>query len=214
MTNMIPKELTEKFHPSLVRKNQSGQDYVAIDGYINRLNEVLGHAWAWEINSSEFYPDAAPATKNGKPQYVAIVRGTLTVILSDVGVVTIGGEDDDAFLTTQKAMISRDGIGAGLNFDPDTAVKTAQAEALKKACHQFGIALYLWDSAERDFVELQRQAATNDVALKQLVVAYTQRILELDPGTMPEKDQMCEVLGIKDLSVDDIRTSLTEKGVI
>jgi hypothetical protein len=111
-------------------------------------------------------------------------------------------------------MISRDGIGAGLNFDPDTAVKTAQAEALKKACHQFGIALYLWDSAERDFVELQRQAATNDVALKQLVVAYTQRMLELDPGTMPEKDQMCEVLGIKDLSVDDIRTSLTEKGVI
>jgi hypothetical protein len=138
----------------------------------------------------------------------------LTIILSDVGVVTIGGEDDDAFLTTQKAMISRDGIGAGLNFDPDTAVKTAQAEALKKACHQFGIALYLWDSAERDFVELQRQAATNDVALKQLVVAYTQRMLELDPGTMPEKDQMCEVLGIKDLSVDDIRTSLTEKGVI
>jgi hypothetical protein len=214
MTNMIPAELTEKFHPSLVRKNQSGQDYVAIDGYINRLNDVLGHAWAWEINSSEFYPDAAPTTKNGKPQYVAIVRGTLTIILSDVGVVTIGGEDDDAFLTTQKAMISRDGIGAGLNFDPDTAVKTAQAEALKKACHQFGIALYLWDSAERDFVELQRQAATNDVALKQLVVAYTQRMLELDPGTMPEKDQMCEVLGIKDLSVDDIRTSLTEKGVI
>ena len=211
---MIPAELTEKFHPTLVKKNQSGQDYVAIDGYINRLNDVLGHAWAWEINSSEFYPDAAPTTKNGKPQYVAIVRGTLTVILSDVGVVTIGGEDDDAFLTTQKAMISRDGIGAGLNFDPDTAVKTAQAEALKKACHQFGIALYLWDSAERDFVELQRQAATNDVALKQLVVAYTQRILELDPGTMPEKDQMCEVLGIKDLSVEDIRASLTEKGVI
>ena len=214
MTNMIPKELTEKFHPSLVRKNQSGQDYVAIDGYINRLNDVLGHAWAWEINSSEFYPDAAPATKNGKPQYVAIVRGTLTVILSDVGVVTIGGEDDDAFLTTQKAMISRDGIGAGVNFDPDTAVKTAQAEALKKACHQYGIALYLWDAAERDFVELQRQAATNDVALKRLAVLFTQRSLELDPGTMPEPDQIQEVLNVEDLDLDSIRTSLAKKGVI
>ncbi len=50
---MIPKELTEKFHPSLVKKNQSNQDYVAIDGYINRLNDVLGHAWAWQINTWE-----------------------------------------------------------------------------------------------------------------------------------------------------------------
>ena len=214
MTNMIPTELTEKFHPSLVRKNQSGQDYVAIDGYINRLNEVLGHAWAWQINKYDFYPDAAPTTKNGKPQYVAIVQGTLTVILNDVGVVTVGGEDDDAFLTTQKAMISRDGIGAGVNFDPDTAVKTAQAEALKKACHQYGIALYLWDAAERDFVELQRQAATNDVALKRLAVLFTQRSLELDPGTMPEPDQIQEVLNVEDLDLDSIRTSLAKKGVI
>ena len=29
---MIPADLTEKFHPNLVKKNQSGQDYVSIDG--------------------------------------------------------------------------------------------------------------------------------------------------------------------------------------
>lgn len=209
---MIPKELTEKFHPTLVKKNQSGQDYVAIDGYINRLNDVLGHAWAWQINTWQIN-DAAP-TKSGKPQYMAVVQGTLTIILSDIGVVSVGDDDEDAFLTTQKAMISRDGIGANINFDPDTAVKSAQAEALKKACHQYGIALYLWDAAERDFVELQRQAAKNDVALKQLVVAYTQRALELDPGTMPEKDQMMEVLDIEDLEIESIREALTKKGVL
>ena len=210
---MIPDTLTEKFHPSLVKKNQSNQDYVAIDGYINRLNEVLGHAWAWQINSWKIKD--APPTKSGKPQYMAVVQGTLTIILSDIGVITVGGDDDEEpYLTTQKAMISRDGIGANINFDPDTAVKSAQAEALKKACHQYGIALYLWDAAERDFVELQRQAATNDVALKQLVVAYTQRALELDPGTMPEKEQMMEVLSIEDLDVDTIRESLTKKGVL
>lgn len=210
---MIPSTLTEKFHPSLVKKNQSGQDYVAIDGYINRLNDVLGHAWAWQINSWKIKD--APPTKSGKPQYMAVVQGTLTIILSDIGVITVGGDDDEEpYLTTQKAMISRDGIGANVNFDPDTAVKSAQAEALKKACHQYGIALYLWDAAERDFVELQRQAATNDVALKQLVVAYTQRALELDPGTMPEKEQMMDVLGIEDLDVDTIRESLTKKGVL
>lgn len=209
--NMIPEELTRKFHPSLVKKNQSNQDYVAIDGYINRLNDVLGHGWTWSINTWKIM-DAAP-TKSGKAQYTAVVQGTLGIFLSDVGVISLG-EDDDSFLTTQKAIVYRDGIGANTNFDPDTAVKSAQAEALKKACHQFGIALYLWDAAERDYVELQRRAVSDDIALKQLVVAYTQRVLELDPGTMPDKDQMIEVLDIKDLDVDSIRESLTKKGVI
>jgi len=212
---MFPKELTEKFHPSLVKKNQSGQAYVSIDDYINRLNEVLGHAWAWQINDWKLYPDAAGDTKSGKKQYVAVVQGSLTIFLSDIGVISIGAEDDDdAFLTTQKAVVVRDGIGGDIGFDPDKALKTAQAEALKKACHQYGIALYLWKEAERDFIALQKSAANNDVALKQLVVAYTQRVLELEPGTMPEKDQMCEVLGIEDLTVPAIRESLSNKGVL
>ena len=208
---MIPEDLVRKFHPSLVKKNQSGQDYVAINDYINRLNEVLGHGWTWSINNWKIM-DAA-LTKSGKPQYTAIVQGTLGVFLSDVGVISLG-DDDDSFLTTQKAIVYRDGIGANTNFDPDTAVKSAQAEALKKACHQFGIALYLWDSAERDFVELQRRAATDDIALKQLVVAYTNRVLELDPGTVPDKEQMLEVLDIVELDVDSIRDALSKKGVV
>jgi hypothetical protein len=143
------------------------------------------------------------------------VQGSLSIFLSDIGVISIGAEDDDdAFLTTQKAVVVRDGIGSNINFDPDTAVKTAQAEALKKACHQYGIALYLWKEAERDFIALQKSAANNDVALKQLVVAYTQRVLELEPGVVPEKDQMCEVLGIEDLNVPAIRESLSNKGVL
>lgn len=208
---MIPTDLTEKFHPSLVKKNQAGQDYVAIDDYINRLNDVLGHAWTWAINNWKIM-DAAP-TKSGKPQYTAIVQGTLGVYLNDVGVITLG-EDDDSFLTTQKAIVYRDGIGANTNFDPDTAVKSAQAEALKKACHQFGIALYLWKEAERDLVALQKRAANDDIALKQLVVMYTQQILELDPGVMPEQDQIMDVLGTKDLDVSTIRESLTKKGIV
>ena len=212
---MIPSDLTAKFHPSLVKKNHSGQAYVSIDDYINRLNEVLGHAWAWQINDWKLYPDAAPDTSKGRKQYLAVVQGSLSIFLTDIGVISSGGEDDeDAFLTTQKAVIVRDGIGGDIGYDPDKALKTAQAEALKKACHQYGIALYLWKEAERDFVALQKSAANNDVALKQLVVSYTQRVLELEPGVMPEKEQMCEVLGIEDLSIPAIRESLSNKGVL
>jgi hypothetical protein len=208
---MIPDALTERFHPSLIKKNQSGQDYVSIDGYINRLNDVLGAMWSWSVNDWKI-ADAAP-TKSGKPQYTAVVQGTLTIILSDIGVVSIG-TDEDSFLTTQRAQVSRDGIGANTNFDPDTAVKSAQAEALKKACHQFGIALYLWSEAERDFIALQKGAALNDLALKQLVMAYTQRVLELEPGVVPEKEQMCDVLGIKELDVTTIREAFVKKGIL
>ena len=210
---MIPDALTERFHHTLVRKNQSGQDYVSIDGYINRLNDVLGAMWSWSINDWKLYPDAAPPTKNGKPQYLAVVQGTLTIILSDIGVVSIG-TDEDSFLTTQRAQISRDGIGSNINFDPDTAVKSAQAEALKKCCHQFGIALYLWQEAEREFIALQKAATTNDIALKSLAVAYTQRVKEMDPATMPDKDVIMETLNVSDLSTTTIRGRFTDMGVL
>ncbi len=210
---MIPDALVERFHHTLVRKNQSGQDYVSIDGYINRLNDVLGAMWSWSVNDWKLYPDAAPPTKNGKPQYLAVVQGTLTIILSDIGVVSIG-TDEDSFLTTQRAQISRDGIGSNINFDPDTAVKSAQAEALKKCCHQFGIALYLWQEAEREFIALQKAASTNDIALKSLAVAYTQRVKEMDPSTMPDKDAIMETLNVSDLSTESIRGRFSDMGVL
>ena len=208
---MIPAALTERFHHTLVKKNQAAQDYVSIDGYINRINDVLGGLWSWSINDYQIAD--APPTKSGKPQYTAVVQGTLTIILSDIGVVSVGN-DEDSFLTTQRAQVSRDGIGANTNFDPDTAVKSAQAEALKKACHQFGIALYLWSEAERDFIALQKSASVNDLGLKQLVMVYTQRVLELEPGVVPDKEQMCEVLGIKELDVTTIREAFVKKGIL
>ena len=208
---MIPAALTERFHHTLVKKNQAAQDYVSIDGYINRLNDVLGGLWSWSINDYQIAD--APPTKSGKPQYTAVVQGTLTIILNDIGVVSIG-TDEDSFLTTQRAQVSRDGIGSSINFDPDTSVKTAQAEALKKACHQFGIALYLWQEAERDFIALQKAASTNDIALKSLAVAYTNRVHESDPATMPDKEIIMETLNVSDLSTATIRGRFTDMGVL
>lgn len=208
---MFPKELSERFHHSQVRKNQSNQDYVSIDGYINRLNDVLGHKWAWSVNKWELR-DAAP-TKSGKPQYLAVVSGTLIIMLDDIGVVSVG-DGDGGFLTSQRGLISRDGIGAGLNFDPDTAVKTGQAEALKKACHQFGIALYLWSENERDYVDLQRKAMNDDISLKKLVMDYVVNQMALDPFESPDRESIVECLGTEDLSVENMRAVLIERGVL
>lgn len=193
MVTKFPEELTERFHPSLVKKNQSNQDYVAIDGYINRLNEVLGTTWSWSVNSLEFRD--GPPTAKGKPQYIAIVTGTLSITVDDV--------------TT-----SRDGSGADIKYDPDGAVKTAQAEALKKACHQFGIALYLWSEDERNFVQKQRDAMTDDVALKRLVMEYTIRELGLDPSEQPSREDIIKCLGVDDLSIEHMRAVMAARGVI
>ena len=62
----LPDALSDRFHPSLVKKNPKGQDYVSIDGYINRLNDVLGSRWGWHINSIEWRHDIMPQTRNGQ----------------------------------------------------------------------------------------------------------------------------------------------------
>jgi hypothetical protein len=54
--------------------------------------------------------------------------------------------------------------------DPDDAIKTAQAEALKKAGNQFGMALELWTEEGREVVARGRAVAQGDLgALKREV---------------------------------------------
>ena len=199
MTNIItfPAELSEPFAPDMVKKNPKGFDYVAIDGYINRLNQTVGANWSWVINEHELRYEGIPATNSGKMQFLAIVRGTLTITGAD------------------SVVASRDGIGADVAFDPDKSLKTAQAEALKKACHQFGIALYLWDDEQRGYLDLQRKAALSEDDLKRLAVVYVQRTLDMDE--MPSKDLIAKTIGIDadDLSNNTLlRAALTNKGAL
>lgn len=192
----FPEALSEPFAPDMVKKNPKGFDYVAIDGYINRLNQTVGSAWSWTIQSHEMRYDGIPNTNNGKMQFLAIVRGSLRI------------EHDNGFAV-------RDGIGADVSFDPDKALKTAQAEALKKACHQFGIALYLWDDEQRGYLDLQRKASVSDTNLKSLAVAYVRRTLQTDE--MPTKELIAETLDIPVSDLSDLsllRTALTNKGAL
>ena len=129
--------LREKFPAEVVkqRPGKGGQklDYIAIDATLNRLNDVLGIDWSTELLQLEVYPKEA---------------GSWSVVIA-IKLTALGKEAV--------------GVGAGEDNDPDNAVKTALAEAIKKAGHQFGIGLELWDEAWREEIAASRGSVTVNI---------------------------------------------------
>jgi hypothetical protein len=127
-------------------RSQGGKTltYIDIAQTIKRVNEVLGANWS-------------------------ILPGTKTTILptSEGG---FGAMTEVHIRATIDGVEKRlYGVGAMTNRDPDMAVKTALAEAIKKAFHQVGVALYLWDEEARDRIN-QRQAAGESPAARKRVL--------------------------------------------
>lgn len=109
-------------------------DYISIDATIRRFNDVLGGDWSTHHH-------VVDVRDIGDGKYLAIV-----------------------VLSIEALGKSAVGTGADIANDPDKAIKTALAEALKKAGHQYGVGLYLWDEGERAIVARDRAAASGDVA--------------------------------------------------
>lgn len=198
----VLERLREPFPASQVRKNPDGMHYVAIDGYINRLLDVLGTDYDFRIVSSslELLPEDMK-TRSGKRQYLAQVTGELSLRSPSIA--------DDSRYTT------RCGVGADVSFDPDKAVKTAQAEAFKKACHQFGIALELWNEDRRDEIDRQhRLASGSEQALKTEVWNLAKAKLGKDKPTLAE---VAKAFGVEPGELSDpvtLQKILAEEGVL
>lgn len=146
------------------QRTQGGRqlDYISIDSTIRRLNEVLGVEWSTAFVA----PPTLTDTGNG---FLAVVALELSAL--------------------NKSAV---GIGADKAPDPDKALKTALAEALKKAGHQFGVGLYLWDEGERQVVARDRKAAGGDLgALKAQVFE-----IALDGGAKPTAEGVAEFLNV------------------
>ena len=127
--------LSRRFKAQEVYK-RDGFHYVTVAATINRFNEVLSFHWSLEIdNLSGPTQIEGETTSSGKPVYLVSGHGHLRVPLST-------------------GVISRAGSGASKSYDPDMAVKTTQAEIMKKAGHQFGVGLNLWDEQERTLADL------------------------------------------------------------
>lgn len=166
-------------------RRQAGQEltYISIDATINRLNAVLGTGWSTEANTS--------LTLVGDT-YLAQCELTLFAY--------IDGNSKHAY-----------GVGAMVNKDPDMASKTALAEAIKKAGHQFGIGLYLWDAEARERVTKKSKLAGASVAtLRQAV--YKLAVERLGKEKPTAKD-IATLFGAKptDLAEEETLTGILER---
>jgi hypothetical protein len=171
------KALSAPFPASEVRQRSDGRggklDYVGWDSVVRRLNDEVGLNWNLDIKASSVRL-TDQTTNKGKPLYLAEVQVALTI-----------GEHEDRTST-------RGGVGAALMADPDDALKTAQAEALKKASNQYGMALELWTEEGREVVARGRAVAGGDLSvLKQEVFQ-----LALAQGAEPNANSVAETLGI------------------
>ena len=134
----IQEALSANFPVSEVKQRDAGfggkkLDYIGIDSAIGRMNEVLPMGYSWTVDDIKITDGAV------------IVTGTLSIEI----------KNEDGSITT----IKRSGVGADALSpkDVDKSVKTAYAEAFKKAGNTLGIALYLWDADERAEIARERQ---------------------------------------------------------
>lgn len=175
MSKELLAQLSAPFEVGEVKQRRQGGkdlDYISIDVTIRRLNSVLGAEWSTNPINSQLY-----ALEGGK--YFAAYE----LLLSALGKTAVG-------------------IGSAVASDPDQAIKTALAEALKKAGHQFGIGLYLWDEAEREVVAKQRvvQAAKTSDDLPALKAAVFQK--GVDAGAPATAAGVAEHFGI---AIEDLQ---------
>ena len=133
----LHKQLADKFDAlDVMQRDGAGRklDYVPINKFIERMNTQFPLGYSWQMDTPII------TEKN------VFIKGRLTIQL-----------DDGSY-------VIREGVGADrLGSDPDKSIKTAQAEAFKKACHTLGVSLYLWDEKERNELARERVQAARDI---------------------------------------------------
>lgn len=171
-------------------RQQAGQEltYISIDGTINRLNSVLGAGWSTEA----------------KTDFIPLDDGAFLAVCELTLFATVDGTDKRAY-----------GVGADKGKDADKIAKTALAEAIKKAGHQLGIALYLWNAEARERAQkLKKLASGSAAALKGEVFAIARERTGLDK---PTAAQVAACFDVKPGDLADTATLtsiLTKEGLI
>lgn len=160
----IADQLRQKFPAGAVKEREMrGKkfDYIAIEDTIGRLLDTLGVEWSFTNCTYDVQPAmVARRDADDVPGWQCIVTGEL--VIHD----TTGHESRHW------------GVGADIADDLDKALKTALAEALKKAGHQLGIGLYLWNDEDRQSLARERKLVSGNMsALKTELVKRSGLIL-------------------------------------
>lgn len=166
--------------------------YVSIDQTIKRLNDVLGAGWSTRA-ASELRSETG---NNGRPTYLAICELHMDC--------TLDGTPKSAY-----------GVGAMKNPDPDMALKSALAEAIKKAAHQLGVGLHLWNKTTRAKIEKKMDLSkASDSKLKAAVYQVARDRLGKTKPTMAE---VAELFGYDATALTEPETNraiLREEGLL
>lgn len=168
-------KLRERFHPSAVKtRRQGGKDLQYID-IASTINRLNDVA---DLNWTWDISKSDLTLSEGK--WLGFVQGYLTV-----------------------SGVARSGVGAGVGTDPDMAIKTADAEALKKAGHKFGIGLELWDEDVRTANErVMRAMGSDDVTSLKTGVFE----LALMGGAEPTAEGVAAYFGVTEEMLKDTDT--------
>lgn len=148
-------KLAAKFPETLIKKNPSGYHYVAIDDVYNRLDNVLGADWNLNVLNAQCHLIPREQKTYGRAEKTAF-----NAVVSVEIEATVDG-----------VLSRRAGVGADFADDPDKAIKTALANAVKKAANGFGVGRYLWKEEERAAIDQSLAAAADVTVLKAKVFA-------------------------------------------
>ena len=195
--------LQRNFDPQEVRKHpHSNFHYLSIDTVMNRMDEVLGPNWTLSVLSVSCAPVDPEWKKYGSRDPKTGFLATCTVRISAL----IQGGNPPIHTV-------RDGVGADFADDPDKAIKTALANAVKKAANGFGVGRYLWNAEERAAID-EAQSARNDTkALKKAVaekymttLTENQKIAFQD---QPPADRLQDIAAYYDVVPEDLASADT-----
>lgn len=119
-----------------------GFHYIAIDSMINRFNEVFGLNWSQTIDKASIdFCDDYGTLDDGSTGLISKFWFANAKVSIEVG--------------APSTWVKRQGVGsakAPFKMDPDMVIKTALANAFKKAANYFGVGQYLWKQSERDAI--------------------------------------------------------------
>lgn len=138
--------------------------YLDISSLLARLDEVCGPNWS--LSTGEGFPKVEVIYKDtratGDIKYSVHALTSVTISIFDYLDPT---DPESRFLVSSRSGTGADNIAVTdvpKAEQVDKIVKTAHAEATKKAAHQFGVGRYLWDDKRTEQI---RKAITNKTPL-------------------------------------------------